>query len=54
VPKLFYSGYGHDELQRWHDDIMRRDWEKAFIYFNNTASEHGILDALELDRMVKP
>jgi uncharacterized protein YecE (DUF72 family) len=51
VPKLFYSGYGYEALKRWYNDIMRHDLEKTFIYFNNTASEHGILDALELNKI---
>ncbi len=47
VPKLFYSGYSIEYLADLHDQITGQGWEKSFVYFNNTASESGIFNALE-------
>jgi len=48
VPKLFHSSYATEELQHVNRQIHTK---KGFVYFNNTASEAGILNALELKRM---
>jgi uncharacterized protein YecE (DUF72 family) len=52
VPKLFYSQYSAEELRQWLQNIRMQDWNEAFIYFNNTASAAGILNALELQKGV--
>lgn len=49
VPKLFYSSYSLQELLNIRDETHSKS---GFIYFNNTASEAGILNALELKRLV--
>jgi uncharacterized protein YecE (DUF72 family) len=49
TPKMFYSSYSEEELIRIKNEISDK---KGFIYFNNTASEAGILNALELKRIV--
>lgn len=42
--KLFYSSYSSEELE----NIKKKIEDKpGFVYFNNTASEAGILNALE-------
>lgn len=51
VPKLFYSEYGAERLGFLRHQLLRQDWEKAFVYFNNTASAAGITDALAFDKM---
>lgn len=49
VPKMFYSSYSDEVLL----NIKRVSVLKSgFVYFNNTASEAGILNALELKRML--
>lgn len=49
VPKLFYSEYTNEQLQHWHDSILRQNgWKEAFIYFNNTASAAGIENAVQM------
>lgn len=48
IPKLFHSSYSTEELQNIHHEIRSKT---GFVYFNNTASEAGILNALELKRM---
>jgi uncharacterized protein YecE (DUF72 family) len=50
VPKMFYSSYSPEELLYIKDAISLKS---DFVYFNNTASEAGILNALELNKMVK-
>jgi uncharacterized protein YecE (DUF72 family) len=45
--KLFYSGYAKKQLEHLHKSIAEKPAEKAFVFFNNTASEEGILNALE-------
>ncbi|MDQ6469698.1 DUF72 domain-containing protein [Flavobacterium sp. LHD-80] len=49
VPKLFYSSYSSDELL---DIKTKIESKSGFVYFNNTASEAGILNALEMKRIV--
>ncbi|MNK76728.1 hypothetical protein D3C87_963050 [compost metagenome] len=48
IPRLFHSSYSTEELQQVNRQIHSK---KGFVYFNNTASEAGILNALELKRM---
>lgn len=48
IPRLFHSSYSTEDLEAVHHKINSK---KGFIYFNNTASEAGILNALELKRM---
>lgn len=51
VPKLFYSSYSEDELQQLEQVIRITAWKDTFVYFNNTASTAGILNALELQEL---
>ena len=44
--KLFYSNYSKEELQEIKASISENN--QTFIYFNNTASTAGILNALKL------
>lgn len=50
IPKMFYSSYDAKELLDIKDAT---DLKSAFVYFNNTASEAGILNALELKHMLE-
>lgn len=47
--KMFYSSYSSEELERLADLISNK---KAFVYFNNTASTSGILNALEMKTLL--
>lgn len=49
IPKMFYSSYLSKELLHIKDETNSKS---AFIYFNNTASEAGILNALEMKKLV--
>lgn len=48
VPEMFYSSYSSKELLDIKNVINSKS---VFIYFNNTASEAGILNALEMKRL---
>lgn len=48
--KMFYSSYSPEELLDIKNAI---DLKSAFVYFNNTASEAGILNALALKHMLE-
>lgn len=50
TPKMFYSSYSPQELLYIKNEIASKS---AFVYFNNTASEAGILNALELKSLIK-
>lgn len=51
-PKMFYSEYSKEELAQLKDLILTNSSAaKAFIYFNNTASTAGIINALEMKKL---
>lgn len=51
-PRLFYSDYTETFLQELRSQIMAAGYRKVFIYFNNTASTSGILNALRLQEII--
>lgn len=51
-PKLFYSEYTAQELEGLYKDIIaQQNVTKAFVYFNNTASTAGILNAQQFKNL---
>ncbi|KAF2518062.1 DUF72 domain-containing protein [Flavobacterium foetidum] len=48
VPKMFYSSYDSDKFLTIKNET---DSQNSFVYFNNTASEAGILNALQLKEL---
>ena len=47
--KMFYSNYSTKELQDLYDMVVNnKNIKEAFIYFNNTASTAGVLNAQQL------
>lgn len=51
-PKMFYSNYSHDDLKILHQNIMEESKIKeVYIYFNNTASAAGVMNAMELTQL---
>lgn len=50
-PKMFYSEYTKEELLKLKDIILKSSAERIFVYFNNTASTAGILNALEMKKL---
>ena len=51
-PKLFYSEYSAEELRNLYNEIRHaKKLKEVFVYFNNTASTAGILNALAMKEM---
>lgn len=50
-PKMFYSSYNKDYLQQILLEIRKNSFEEFYIYFNNTASTAGVLNALEMKKL---
>ncbi|HEY0045981.1 MAG TPA: DUF72 domain-containing protein, partial [Flavobacterium sp.] len=50
--KLFYSGYSHAAIEQLYTALTSNsDANEIFVYFNNTASIAGVLNALEMNLM---
>ncbi|WP_293895504.1 DUF72 domain-containing protein [Flavobacterium sp.] len=51
-PSMFYSDYGTVDLEKFKDLILNNNSvKKVFVYFNNTASISGILNAVEMKKL---
>lgn len=50
--KLFYSSYSTEKLSTIATSVSDNNEKKTFIYFNNTASTAGILNALEIKKTI--
>ena len=50
--KLFYSSYSTEKLSTIATSVSANNEKKTFIYFNNTASTAGILNALEIKKTI--
>jgi uncharacterized protein YecE (DUF72 family) len=51
VPVMFYSGYDDPYLLKLHASLKRKKVKEAFVYFNNTAGNEGILNALKFQEL---
>lgn len=52
-PLLFYSQYTEKDLKKLKKDLQKQpELKEVFVYFNNTASTAGIINAQELQRIV--
>lgn len=51
--KIFYSSYSTEELITLSNFISKNTTKKTFLYFNNTASAAGILNALDIKKITK-
>ncbi|MHA3789094.1 DUF72 domain-containing protein [Flavobacterium hauense] len=50
-PKLFYSEYTRKQIENLYNEVKGQNFRQAYIYFNNTASTAGIINALEAKKM---
>lgn len=50
-PKLFYSEYTPDQIKSIFEQLKDSGFKQAYIYFNNTASTAGIVNALEAKKI---
>lgn len=46
-PKLFYSEYTPEQIRELYESVEGQNFKQAFIYFNNTATTAGIINALQ-------
>ncbi|MCE3295754.1 MAG: hypothetical protein K0R65_1468 [Crocinitomicaceae bacterium] len=53
TPRMFYSDYSKDYLEELARQLIEnKELEEVFVYFNNTAGNAGILNALDLQSLV--
>lgn len=51
-PKLFYSEYSEDDLRDLYNHILKQhNFTEVYVYFNNTASAAGIINAQQFRDM---
>jgi uncharacterized protein YecE (DUF72 family) len=51
-PRLFYSEYSNEELKATYEEIVKKEnVDEVFIYFNNTASTAGIINAVAMKEL---
>lgn len=51
-PKMFYSNYSTEYLTTLISEIQMLQVKETYIYFNNTADKAGILNALEVKKLL--
>ena len=52
-PQIFYSNYSTAELDQLCQTILKkRKLKEVYVYFNNTASTAGVLNAMQLKQIV--
>ncbi|MFV8271212.1 DUF72 domain-containing protein [Flavobacterium sp. GT2N3] len=53
-PQMFYSNYGHQDLKILYRNIFKKNnVTEVYMYFNNTASAAGVINAQELDELFR-
>ena len=50
-PKLFYSEYSPEQLEDLYAKVISQNFMQVYIYFNNTASTAGIINALQVKKL---
>ena len=53
LEKLFYSAYSEDDLKSFYEKVMKTKSAEIFVYFNNTASQAAIQNALFLKKIIE-
>lgn len=51
IPKLFYSEYTATEIESLFNQIKSSSFKEVFVFFNNTASAAGIINAVQFNKM---
>lgn len=51
-PELFYSQYTKEEIETLYKKITSGSFKEIYVYFNNTASTAGIVNALEFRELL--
>lgn len=50
-PKLFYSEYTQEQVKILYSAVISKNFKQVYIYFNNTASTAGIINALQAKKL---
>ena len=50
-PRQFYSEYTAEQVADLYNEVISKNFEQVYIYFNNTASTAGIINALQAKRI---
>lgn len=50
-PELFHSEYSEKDIEALYRDINNQGFKEAYVYFNNTASTAGIINALQFAKI---
>lgn len=50
-PRLFYSEYTKEQIKALYSEVKNLNFKKAYVYFNNTASTAGIINALQAKKI---
>jgi uncharacterized protein YecE (DUF72 family) len=54
VPDIYNSGYSNEQLNVLYEDLLKKKkLKEAFVYFNNTASDEGILNAQQFQKLIE-
>ncbi len=51
--RMFYSDYSEEELQQLYLALKKKKVKEAYVYFNNTAGNAGILNAIRFSQFEK-
>ena len=51
IPKLFYSEYTYNEIEALYSELLKTTVIECYVYFNNTASLAGIINAMQLQKL---
>lgn len=51
VPKLFYSEYSQEEIQKLFNTIKAASYKEVYVYFNNTASTAAVINAMQFMKL---
>ncbi len=53
VPKLFYSEYSLTEMETLYEQILAKNYDEVYVYFNNTASPAAVINALQFIKILE-
>ncbi|MEG1229570.1 MAG: DUF72 domain-containing protein [Flavobacterium sp.] len=52
IPKLFYSEYSLREIETLYKQILAKNFDEVYVYFNNTASPAAVINATQFMKLV--
>lgn len=52
IPKLFYSEYSLSEIETLYKQILAKNFDEVYVYFNNTASPAAVINAIQFMKLL--